>query len=103
MKTIRTIATIAFTSLVSLGIQAQSTQRLNASKANDFGLIYSLPRTLVNITIGTQHTEKTPGEFYNYAKLKLGINDAITKPERSVRVKSVTITPRGVADPDNRS
>ncbi|MDE5554807.1 MAG: DUF4831 family protein, partial [Muribaculaceae bacterium] len=102
MKTIRTIAAIALTSLVSLGIQAQSTQRLNASKANDYGLIYSLPRTLVDITIETEHTEKTPGEFYNYAKLKLGINDAITKPERSVNVKSVTITPRGVADPDNR-
>ncbi|MDE6368008.1 MAG: DUF4831 family protein [Muribaculaceae bacterium] len=102
MKTIRTIAAIALTSLVSLGLQAQTAQRLNASKANDYGLIYSLPRTLVDITIETEHTEKTPGEFYNYAKLKLGINDAITKPERSVNVKSVTITPRGVADPDNR-
>lgn len=102
MKTIRTIAVIALTSLVSLGLNAQSAQRLSASKANDYGLIYSLPRTLVDITIETEHTEKAPGEFYNYAKLKLGINDAITKPEQSVTVKSVTITPRGVADPDNR-
>ncbi|MDE6238485.1 MAG: DUF4831 family protein [Muribaculaceae bacterium] len=102
MKTLKTLATIAITSLISLGVQAQTTQRLNASKANDYGLIYSLPRTLVDITIETEHTEKTPGDFYNYAKLKLGINDAITKPSRSVTVKSVTITPRGVADPDNR-
>ena len=50
MKTLKTLATIAITSLISLGVQAQTTQRLNASKANDYGLIYSLPRTLVDIT-----------------------------------------------------
>ena len=102
MKTIKTLAAIAITSMFSFGLQAQTTQRLNASKANDYGLIYSLPRTLLDITIETEHTVKTPGEFYNYAKLKLGINDAVTKPEQSVAVKSVTITPRGVADNANR-
>lgn len=101
MKTLRIIAAIALTS-AAIGLQAQTAQRLTASKANDYGLIYSLPRTLVDITIETEKTEKTPGEFFNYAKLKLGINDAITKPQKTVRVKSVTITPRGVADNDNR-
>ena len=81
---------------------AQTTQRLNASKANDYGLIYSLPRTLVDITIEAEHTQLTPGEFYNYAGLKLGVNDAVTKPGRTVAVKSITMTPRGVADNDNR-
>lgn len=80
---------------------AQTTQKLVASKANEYGLIYSLPRTVVDITIEAVHTERQPGEFYNYAKLKLGSN-AITKPSRSVAIKSVTITPRGVADDSNR-
>lgn len=81
---------------------AQTTQKLNASKANDYGLIYSLPRTVLDITIEAEHTEQTPGEFYNYARLKLGLNDAITKASKTVNIKSVTITPRGVADNNNR-
>ncbi|MDE5567494.1 MAG: DUF4831 family protein [Muribaculaceae bacterium] len=81
---------------------AQTTQRLTATKANEYGLIYSLPRTLVDVTIEAEHTRLTPGEFYNYAGLKLGINDAIKKPLQKVTIKSVTLTPRGVADNDNR-
>lgn len=81
---------------------AQNTQRLTASKANEYGLIYSLPVTDVDITIETEHTVKTPGEFYNYARRHLAITDAITEPSTTVRVKSITFTPRGTADPDNR-
>lgn len=81
---------------------AQTTQRLTASKANDYGLIYSLPTTVVDITIEAEHVERTPGPFYNYSRLKLGVDNAITAPSKSVAVKSVTFTPRGVADNDNR-
>lgn len=81
---------------------AQTTQRLSASKANEYGLIYSLPLTVVDVTIESEHTENNPGEFYNYANLKLRQNDAITKPSKSVEIKSITITPRGVSDQNNR-
>lgn len=100
LKTI--IAIPVLLSVTSFALYGQTAQRLTASKANDYGLIYSLPRTLVDITIEAEHTELTPGEFYNYANLKLGVNDAITKPQRSVSIKSVTMTPRGVADNENR-
>lgn len=93
--------------LTALGISAQTiaaqtTQRLTASKANEYGLIYSLPRTVLDITIEASHIEREPGEFYNYAKLKLGNDNAITKTSRSVAIKSVTIVPRGVPDENNR-
>lgn len=102
MKILAKIAALTALTLTATGVQAQNTQKLSASKANEYGLIYSLPRTVVDITIEAEHTEKTPGEFYNYAKLKLGKNDAITKKDKSVAIKSVTIVPRGIADPDNR-
>lgn len=102
MKFVKIFALIFTLSAASICVSAQTTQRLSASKANDYGLIYSLPRTLVDITIEAEHTQLTPGEFYNYAGLKLGVNDAITKPRRTVAIKSVTMTPRGVADNDNR-
>lgn len=96
------IACVAASMVATSSVNAQTTQRLTASKANEYGLIYTLPRTVLDITIETEHTEKKPGEFYNYAKLKLGQTSAITKPSQTVRIKSVTIVPRGVADNDNR-
>lgn len=102
MKLLSNILAISALLLTPTVANSQTTQRLNASKANEYGLIYSLPRTVIDITIEAEHTERMPGEFYNYAKLKLGKNDAITKPSREVTVKSVTIRPRGIANPDNR-
>lgn len=88
--------------LLGLNASAQTTQRVSASKANEYGLVYSLPVTEVDITIETEHTRLTPGEFFNYARRHLAISDAITTPSTTVRVKSITFAPRGVADPANR-
>lgn len=81
---------------------AQATQKFTANKASEYALVYSLPLTQFDITIETEHTITTPGEFNNYAKRHLDIADAITKPQSTVVVKSINITPRGVADPANR-
>ena len=75
---------------------AQTTRSFTADKTNEYALVYSLPRTVLDITIETVHTATLPGEFSNYAKRYLGITDAITTPSNSVRVKSVTIIPRGI-------
>lgn len=88
--------------LSSQSVAAQTTQKLTASKATEYGLIYTLPLTVVDITIEAEHTECQPGEFNNYARRLLNINDAITEPSESVKIKSVTLTPRGVANPDSR-
>lgn len=82
--------------------KAQTTQQWNASKTNEYGLVYSLPTTELDITIETRHTRREPGEFYNYARKHLAIDNAIKSASTSVEVVSVTIVPRGVADPENR-
>jgi len=80
----------------------QSTTKLSATKANDYGIVYSLPVTALDITIETEITEQKPGELANYAKLYLNIENAITKPSRTSRIKSIVINSRGVPDPENR-
>lgn len=87
---------------VATSATAQTTQKFTASKSNEYGLVYSLPTTELDITVETRHTRRTPGEFYNYARRHLAIDNAITEPSTKVEVVSVTITPRGVADPENR-
>lgn len=88
--------------MLSVGVYGQSTQRLSATKANDYGIVYTLPSTVLDVTIEAQITEKTPGEFYKYAKKYLNVDDPVTAPSLSATVKSITITTRGVADPDER-
>lgn len=84
------------------GLGAQTTQRFTAAKQNEYALVYSLPLTALDITVETEHTHRVPGEFYNYARRHLAINNAITEQSTTVGIKSVTIVPRGVPDPDSR-
>ena len=101
MKYVTSIVLLA-AAAIGLPAAAQTTQKLTATKANEYGLIYSLPVTELDITIEAEHTRRTPGEFYNYSRRHLGLDGAITTPSNTVTVKSVTITTRGVADSDNR-
>lgn len=80
----------------------QSTTKLTATKANDYGIVYSLPITTLDITFEVEITEREPGELANYAKLYLNIDDAITKPSKTSAIKSIVINSRGIPDPDNR-
>ena len=93
------IATFIVSCLFLFGnMNAQTTQRLSATKANEYGIVYSLPTTWIDITIETEHAKYTPGEFYNYARRHLAINDAITEQLNTVKVKSIVINTRGEAN-----
>lgn len=87
---------------VGLNAAAQKTEKLTASKGNDYGLVYTLPKTAVDITVETETTVKARGEFANYARMRLGIDNAVTEPSTRVTVKSITIGTRGVPNSDNR-
>ncbi|MCM1504532.1 MAG: DUF4831 family protein [Muribaculum sp.] len=82
----------------SLTASAQTTTKLSASKANDYGLVYSLPTTVLDITIEAVHTVNQPGEFYKYAKKYLNADTPISEPSESWDIKSVTVNARGRAD-----
>lgn len=94
--------TVAILLMCAPAGMAQTSQKLSAGKANEYGLIYSLPLTALDVYIEAEITEKHPGEFYNYARRHLGIADAITADSRSASIKSVVIVPRGVANPAER-
>ncbi|MBD5258588.1 MAG: DUF4831 family protein [Barnesiella sp.] len=92
------IAALAFTSIAT----AQQAQHITATKANEYGIAYTLPSTAVDITIEAEFTREEPGEFYKYALKYLNISNPLTEPSLSARVKSVTINTHGVPDPDKR-
>lgn len=103
-KTLAILTTFCALGLPVCSIDAQTTQRFTADKTNEYALVYSLPMTVVDITVETEHTVRTPGQYSNYALRYLSLDDSsvIRHSEHDVAIKSVTITPRGTADPDNR-
>ncbi|MDE6321925.1 MAG: DUF4831 family protein [Muribaculaceae bacterium] len=101
MKTKFTITAVAFLTAM-VAVNAQNTQKLSATKANDYALVYTLPNTVLDITFETEYTEKQPGELALYARKYLNIDDVILQPSSSVVIKSVTVVPRGVANTDKR-
>lgn len=88
--------------VVAIGATAQSTKQLAASKANDYGVVYTLPKTAVDVTIEAQITVRQPGEFYKYAKKYLNIDNPITAPSVTADIVSATVTTHGVADQEQR-
>lgn len=83
---------------LSLTAFGQETVKFTASKANDFGIVYKLPTTVLDVTIEARHTVKVPGEFYKYANKYLGIDNPITEKSVNWEVLSVNVNARGIAD-----
>lgn len=84
--------------LVIGGARAQQTSRLTATKATEYGLIYTLPITGLEVTVAAEKTVKTPGEFCQYARKYLS-EEPILTPQVSWRITEAVIVPTAVADP----
>lgn len=98
----KTVLTVACAVAVATSAVAQTTQKFTATKANDYGLVYSLPETVLDITIEAERVVKKPGEFYKYAKKYLNVDNPVTEPSESWSVKQVIVNARGVADEEQR-
>lgn len=87
---------------VALAGAAQTTTRLSATKANDYGIVYTLPLTRLDIELTGRKTVRTPGKFYKYAKKYFNIDNPVARPEATVEVTGARILTSGVPDPDER-
>lgn len=100
MKKIISIA-VGMALLAGATAAAQSTSKLTATKASEYGLIYTLPVTAFDVTIAVEKTVKTPGDFYQYAKKYLS-TVPILAPSTSWRITEAVINPVALADEEQR-
>lgn len=77
---------------------AQQTKLLTADKHNEYGLVYSLPVTALQIEVTAEHIVQKAGPFHQYAKKYLGITDVISSDSEEWNIKAVRVTPIGMAD-----
>lgn len=88
----------AIISAVALAGFAQSTQKLSASKINDYGIVYRLPVTTFEVVLEAECTIEKPGEFAQYARIYLNA-DPILKASTRWTLRSAAITVGAVPDP----
>ena len=98
----KALALIIAAAIGIAGADAQTTTRLSATKANEYGITYTLPVTVLDITLEARTTVKKPGRYYKYARRYLNISDPIATETWSVEPVSATITTRGIQDTEQR-
>lgn len=64
------------------------------------GVTYSLPQTVINITVEAKCITHTPGEFSRFADRFLRINDAVSKEEKYWELTGVKVALSGTPDPE---
>lgn len=94
LRNILTLSLIAAASAVS----AQTTKVLTAEKANEYGIVYSLPQTALEIEVTAVHEVAKKGPFYPYAKKFIGASDVVKEDSESWTLTDVKVRPYGVPD-----
>ncbi|MCM1109910.1 MAG: DUF4831 family protein [Clostridium sp.] len=81
----------------AFGAEAQTTQKFTANKANEYGLVYTLPKTAVEVTVEVERKVSIPGEFFRYSKKYLNL-DPIMEQGEEWKIRSVTLSTVGRPD-----
>ena len=87
--------------LVVSCISAQKTVRMDAIKANDYGVVYSLPKTSLVVTLEVKKTTYQRGDFYQYAQRYLSISEPIIENHTEYTLEDISVVNQGIPDKTN--
>lgn len=82
--------------------QAQQTKLLTAEKHNEYGLVYTLPKTVFEIEVTATREVRKAGPYYQYAKKYMGTDKVIKDDAEIWTLQSVRMRPYGVPDTQYR-
>ena len=92
--------------LLFLMLACSPTAKISVTNVNDSGfrqpgmLLYSLPQTVLDVTVEADETEILPGPYRQYAAKYLGIQNVPSKPEYSWTLTRVKVSMHMETDPD---
>lgn len=87
---------------MTLPLFGQQTKVLTAEKHNEYGLVYSLPTTALQITVTARRETRKAGPFRQYAKRYLGTSNIVDQDRVNWTLTDVRVTPVGVKDEDTQ-
>lgn len=91
------IVVVACGPLVS---SAQQTRLLTADKSNDYGIVYQLPQTGIEVTASATRSVSLAGPFYQYAAKFIGTDKVVREDKVVWTLDDVALRTYGVADPE---
>ncbi|MCD7977392.1 MAG: DUF4831 family protein [Tannerellaceae bacterium] len=98
MKNLLLIASL----LCSVPLMAQTkVVKKTATKSNNFGITYSLPKTSLVVNVEVTKVTCEAGPYYRYAEKYLGVKDAVTEDKVYYELGKVNLINKGLPDPDN--
>lgn len=86
----------------ALGVCAQETVKVTANKFNGYGIVYSLPKTAIDVRATVTRSVEKPGPFAQFAQKYLGQSPTVTQERTVWKIENVDILPKGIADPEKR-
>lgn len=101
MKLYKYLTAILLLSFALSG-KSQQTKLLTAEKHNDYGLVYSLPITALEITITANKETRIAAPYSKFAKKYLAVDKIISEDEERWTITGVSVRPYGAVDPEAR-
>ena len=77
--------------LIGSSVNAQTPIRHNALKSNNYGVVYSLPVTQLDFELEISKTTYKRGQYYQYAKQYLSIDNPIVEDKVVYNLESVDV------------
>lgn len=84
--------------LASMSGWGQATKVLTAEKSNEYGLVYSLPTTALEIEVTASHQVGKKGPYFAYAKKSIGTESVVKEDFEKWQITDVKVRPYGVSD-----
>lgn len=88
--------------LTTLGVCAQETVKVTANKFNGYGIVYSLPKTAIDVRVTVTRSVEKPGPFAQFAQKYLGQDPTVTQKRTVWQIENIDILPKGIADPEKK-
>lgn len=83
----------------SVMMNAQEVQQVQVGDNMEYGITYSLPKTVAQVTLVTKCSKTVAGQYAQYAEKFLGLNDAIQDDETKYEILGVSLA--ATATPDS--
>ena len=91
---------LCLSSLSLFSLAQTSVTPFDASKDLLNGIVYSLPKNQINITITARCTIEKPGPFYQYAERYLATKEIITTNNENWEIEKINIHTSAIPDPN---
>lgn len=92
-------AALALSATLATG---QNTKILTAEKSNEYGIVYSLPMTAIEVEVTARHQVAIQGPFFLYAKKSIATDNVVRENAEKWEITKVKVTPYGVPDSETQ-